>query len=223
MGSGTSSRTRKRIEDPPARRVGGEACTGNSDFPGGCLRTYTYVHPRRGPVPERRTRREYHARCDDPRTLYAASRSADPDHSPADRRRVGRPHGVGPGDRDPHRQDGRGRPRLPRPHGRHDPAHRLDPTRRHVHVHRLRQAVARPAVAARRSSSRWFYRYGGWATLAALQAVLVACTFFPVYLACRATRRQAPNGLPADARRIRGRLAGARDAAAAARAAAVRV
>src|SRR4249919_2973189 len=45
MGSGTSSRTRKRIEDPPARRVGGEACTGNSDFPGGCLRTYTYVHP----------------------------------------------------------------------------------------------------------------------------------------------------------------------------------
>jgi hypothetical protein len=33
----------------------------------------------------------------------------------------------------------------------------------------------------------WFYRYGGWATLAALQSVLVACTFFPVYLACRAS------------------------------------
>ena len=36
----------------------------------------------------------------------------------------------------------------------------------------------------------WFYRFGGWATLAALQAVLVAATFFPIYLACRASGAQ---------------------------------
>jgi len=36
----------------------------------------------------------------------------------------------------------------------------------------------------------WFFRYGGWATLAALQATLVAATFFPIYLACRAAGAQ---------------------------------